>query len=62
MVSKFSTVLGDSNLNIASMINQNRGNLAYNIIDVDGKVAEETLGSLKSIANVISVRPIYGEA
>ncbi len=62
MVSKFSTVLGDANLNIASMINQNRGNLAYNIIDVDGKVTEETLGALKAIADVISVRPIYGEA
>ena len=62
MVSKFSTVLGDANLNIASMINQNRGNLAYNIIDVDGKVSEETLGALKAIADVISVRPIYGEA
>jgi len=44
------------------MINQNRGNLAYNIIDVDGKVTEETLGALKAIADVISVRPIYGEA
>ena len=62
MVSKFSTVLGDANLNIASMINQNRGNLAYNIIDVDGKVPEETLGALKAIADVITVRPIYGEA
>lgn len=59
MVSKFSTVLGDTDLNIASMINQNRGDVAYNIIDVDGKVSEETLNRLKGIANVTNVRPIF---
>ena len=60
IVSKFTTVLGNSKLNIAGMINQNRGDIAYNIIDVDGKVPEETLRALATIETVTKVRPIFG--
>lgn len=59
LVAKFATVLGDAKLNIAGMINQNRGNIAYNIIDVEGVVSEETLKTLEQIENVIKVRPIF---
>ncbi|MCR4627196.1 MAG: 3-phosphoglycerate dehydrogenase [Treponema sp.] len=61
MVSKFTTILGDANLNIAGMINQNKGNQAYNIIDVDGIVPEETLRALATIENVTKVRPIFSK-
>ncbi|MDE5899508.1 MAG: phosphoglycerate dehydrogenase [Treponemataceae bacterium] len=59
MVSKFTAVLGDAQLNIGSMINQNRGDIAYNIIDVDGVVKEGTVARLKDITDVTAVRPIY---
>ncbi|MBP5464884.1 MAG: 3-phosphoglycerate dehydrogenase, partial [Treponema sp.] len=59
VVSKFTSVLGDAKYNIASMINQNKQNLAYNLIDVDGKVDDETSDKLSKIEGVISVRPIY---
>ena len=59
MVSKFTTILGEAKLNIAGMINQNRGDIAYNIIDVDGVVQSETVESLASIEGVTKVRPIY---
>ena len=59
VVSKFTSVLGEANLNIASMINQNRNDLAYNLIDVDGKVEDATIASLSKIDGVINVRPIY---
>ena len=59
VVSKFTSVLGDAKYNIASMINQNKQNLAYNLIDVDGKVDDETIDKLSKIEGVISVRPIY---
>jgi D-3-phosphoglycerate dehydrogenase len=52
-------VLGDANLNIAGMVNQNKNDLAYNIIDVDGKVEDGTLDTLAKIEGVINVRPIY---
>ncbi len=60
IVAKFTTVLGDAKLNIAGMINQNRGEIAYNIIDVDGRVPEETLRTLAGIETVTKVRPIFG--
>ena len=59
VVSKFTSVLGDASYNIASMINQNRNDLAYNLIDVDGSVDEETIVKLSKIDGVINVRPIY---
>ena len=59
MVSKFTTIIGEAKLNIAGMINQNRGDIAYNIIDVDGVVQNETVESLASIEGVTKVRPIY---
>ena len=59
MVSKFTTILGEAKLNIAGMINQNRGDIAYNIIDVDGVVQNETVESLVAIEGVTKVRPIY---
>ena len=59
VVSKFTSVLGEAKYNIASMINQNKQNLAYNLIDVDGRVDEATIEKLSKIEGVISVRPIY---
>lgn len=59
VVSKFTSVLGDAKYNIASMINQNRNDLAYNLIDVDSKVDDETINKLSQIEGVINVRPIY---
>jgi D-3-phosphoglycerate dehydrogenase len=60
LVAKFATVLGDAKMNISGMINQNKGDIAYNIIDVDGVVAEDTLRALAGVENVIKVRPIFG--
>jgi D-3-phosphoglycerate dehydrogenase / 2-oxoglutarate reductase len=59
MVSKFTTILGEADFNIGGMINQNKNDLAYNIIDVDGKVDDATLAKLAAIENVMNVRPIF---
>lgn len=58
VVSKFTTVLGNANFNIASMLNQNKNDLAYNLIDVDGLVDENTIKALSEIEGVIKVRAI----
>ena len=42
-ISKFTTILGEAKLNISSFINKARGDVAYNIIDVDGKVTEDII-------------------
>lgn len=59
MIAKFTTILGDAKLNIAGIVDQSRGDIAYAMIDVDGKVGEESLKLLKNCEAVISVRPIY---
>jgi len=59
MIATFTTVLGNAKLNIGGMIDQNRGDVAYALLDVDGKVEETTLNELSSLADVINVRAIY---
>lgn len=60
MVGQITTVLAGASLNIAGMVNQNRGDLAYNIIDLDTNVSDEIIDKLQSIEGVIKVRPIHG--
>ena len=60
MIAQFTSILGDAKLNIGGMLDQNRGDFAYALIDVDGVVAEETLRKLANVENVINVRPIFG--
>ena len=59
MIANFTTVLGNAKQNIAGMIDQNRAEIAYALLDVDGKVEDETLNALKEISGVINVRAIY---
>ena len=58
-ISKFTTILGEAKLNIASFINQARGDVAYNLIDVDGKVGDDIIAKLAACDTVNRVRPIY---
>lgn len=59
MIANFTSVLGNAKFNIAGMTDQNRNEIAYALIDVDGKVGDDTIGALKVIEGVINVRPIY---
>ncbi|HAC32869.1 MAG: phosphoglycerate dehydrogenase [Treponema sp.] len=59
MIAQFTTVLGNAKLNIAGMVDQNRNELAYCLIDVDGKVGDDALKALSAIDGVINVRPIF---
>ncbi len=60
MIAAFTKVLGDASLNISGMIDQNRGDIAYALLDVDGKAEDATISALSSISGVINVRPIFG--
>jgi len=60
-ISKFTTILGEAKLNIASFINQARGDVAYNIIDVDGKVTDDIIAKLAACDTVNRVRPIFAD-
>jgi D-3-phosphoglycerate dehydrogenase len=56
MVGQITTILADAKLNIASMINQNRADVAYNIIDVETAADDAVVNKLRSIAGVLMVR------
>ena len=59
MVGQVTTILAAEKINISDMINKHRGDLAYNIIDVDGKAGEAIVKKLKGIEGVIMVRAIW---
>ncbi|MBQ1593693.1 MAG: 3-phosphoglycerate dehydrogenase, partial [Treponema sp.] len=60
MIAKFTSVLGEAKLNIAGMVDQNRGDAAYALIDVDGKVGDDLIAKLNDSDSVLSVRAING--
>ncbi len=59
MIAQFTSVLGGAKLNIGGMVDQNRGDIAYCMIDVDSKVEQATIDELTKADGVINVRPIY---
>jgi len=60
MIGQITSILAGAKLNIASMTNQNRADLAYNLIDVESPVNANVIANLKDIDGVIAVRVIEG--
>jgi len=58
MVGQISTCLGDAGLNIADLLNKSRGEIAYTIVDLDGKITDGTLTRIRSIPGVLCVRDL----
>ena len=58
MIGKITTVLADNKLNIIDMVNKSRGNIAYNVIDLETKPPEKVLVELSALDDVISVREV----
>jgi len=58
LISKITGLLADEQINIANMINKNRNEIAYNIIDVNGEIKNEVVDKLKEIEGVFMVRTI----
>jgi D-3-phosphoglycerate dehydrogenase len=58
MIGQLSHVFGAESLNIAQMQNASRGELAYNIVDVDNTVEAHQLKAISAIDGILSVRLI----
>jgi D-3-phosphoglycerate dehydrogenase len=56
MLGKISHVLGQASVNIAHMMNDSKGNMAYTLMDVDSPVTNATLADLAAIPGVLKVR------
>lgn len=52
------SVLADHKVNVVDMVNKSRGDVAYNIIDVDVEPSAEVIDKLVKIEHVIAVRVI----
>ena len=58
LIGKITTVLADNKLNIIDMVNKSRGDIAYNVIDLETKPPEKVLVELSALDDVISVREV----
>lgn len=59
MVSQISAILAEEHVNISNMLNKNRNEIAYNIIDVDKKTLDSSIKEkIQSIDGIIMVRMI----
>ena len=56
MVGNITSVLADEDINISDMLNKHRGDIAYNIIDIDGEITMDQIQKIRNIEGVIMVR------
>ena len=56
MVGQISGAMAEAGLNIATMTNKSRGDLAYTLVDVDSEVSDEVIEKIAEIEGVLSVR------
>jgi len=58
MLGNVLSLLADENLNVIDMLNKSRGEVAYNIIDVDTQPSEALLEKISAVDGVIRVRAL----
>lgn len=58
MVAQISSVLSDANINIVDLLNKSRGDIAYNLLDINTEPTADLLSKLLQIDGVIKVRHI----
>lgn len=58
MVGQITAILAEEEINIAELLNRHRGDVAYNIIDIDTPASERATERMNTIEGVIMVRSI----
>ena len=58
MVGQITAILASEGINIADMLNKSKGNLAYNIIDIDNEISDKSIQKIRGIEGVMMVRVI----
>jgi D-3-phosphoglycerate dehydrogenase len=61
MVGQISTAMAQAGLNIHTMLNKSRGEMAYTLVDTDSAVPPSLLAELAAIKGVLSVRYLPAE-
>lgn len=55
MLGQILSVLAEREINVIDMLNKSRGDVAYNLIDIEGAPSPETLADIRGIEHVIKV-------
>jgi len=63
LLGQISTTMAKAGLNIHTMVNKSRGEMAYTLVDVDSPVPQQTIDEISAIPGVLMVRylPILAE-
>jgi D-3-phosphoglycerate dehydrogenase / 2-oxoglutarate reductase len=56
MIERITHLFADNKINIANMLNKSKGNIAYNIIDIEGGIHDDLIKKIGSIEGVIAFR------
>lgn len=55
MLGQILSVLADQNINVLDMMNKSRGEIAYNLIDLESAPSDKAIAAIDSIADVIQI-------
>jgi len=55
MLGQILSILAEREINVIDMLNKSRGDIAYNLIDIEGPPSADTLNDIRSIEHVIKV-------
>lgn len=58
IIAKFTTVLGDADVNVSDLTNKGKGDYAYSLIDVDSVVADDVVEKISELDGVLRVRVV----
>jgi D-3-phosphoglycerate dehydrogenase len=58
MLGQVTSLLAEAEINILDMMNKSRGDIAYNVLDVEGEVTDEIVEHIHAIEGVLSVRVV----
>ena len=62
MLGQISTTMARAGLNIHTMVNKSRGEMAYTLVDVDSAVEQKVIDEIGAITGVLSVRSIPAQS
>lgn len=58
MITKFTAIVGEANINITDMTNKSRGEVAYTVLDVETPVTDDIVNKLQAVDGVFRVRVV----
>jgi D-3-phosphoglycerate dehydrogenase len=58
MLGSITNILADENINVVDLLNKSRGDVAYNLIDLESSPNDSALEKIRAIDGVVSVRVI----